>query len=103
MVIGSARPLSRTRITARATRDQQPDHEARADLGSTLSSGLRRPPPERDAAGQARRDAPETTPLTGFRGTLSGFIRRVPAKLTYPTYSGMHTLVVGFLTVSTHY
>jgi hypothetical protein len=30
------------------------------------------------------------------------FIRRVTAKLTYPTYSGMHTLVVGFLTVSTH-
>lgn len=32
---------------------------------------------------------------------LMGFIRRVPAKLTYPTYSGMHTLIVGFLTLST--
>ncbi|RAO03474.1 hypothetical protein GAR05_01054 [Micromonospora saelicesensis] len=35
-------------------------------------------------------------------GWLTGFGRRVPAKLTYPTYFAMHTLDVDFLTVSMH-
>jgi hypothetical protein len=35
------------------------------------------------------------------RNFVARFFRRVPAKLTYPAYSGVHTLVVGFLTVLT--
>ncbi|GIG85875.1 hypothetical protein [Plantactinospora endophytica] len=52
------------------------------------------------AAGNGKRSSVEPARHPQI-SDLTRFIRRVPAKLTYPTYSGMHTLGVGFLTVST--
>jgi hypothetical protein len=76
-------------------------------FGQAGSSPHRAAQPDRSAglhtgAGDTLNDQPERRHWAPHNADLTVFIRRVPAKLTYPTYSGMHTLVVGFLTVSMH-